>query len=112
VRALLAKKADVNAKAADGSTALHWAVQRNNPQLVDVLLRSGANAKTATRCNVPPLYFAALNGNAPVMERLLAGADANATVYEGQTMLCRGGSGADRIKDIRSTSRLMLPIVL
>ena len=88
VRALLAKRVDVNGQAADGSTALHWAAQRNNPQLVDLLVRSGANVKTATRYNVPPLYFAALNGNASMMERLLtAGADANATVYEGQTML-------------------------
>jgi len=88
VRTLLAKKVDVNGKAADGSTALHWAAQRNNPQLVDLLVRAGANAKASTRYNVPPLYLAALNGNAQVMERLLAaGADANATVYDGQTML-------------------------
>ena len=34
------------------------------------------------------LYFAALNGNARIVDRLLtAGADANATAYEGQTML-------------------------
>ena len=88
VRTLLAKHVDVNSQAADGSTALHWAAQRNSPQLVDLLVRAGANAKAPTRYNVPPLYFAALNGNAPVMERLLAaGADANGTVYEGQTML-------------------------
>ncbi|HZI81005.1 MAG TPA: ankyrin repeat domain-containing protein [Vicinamibacterales bacterium] len=88
VRTLLAKRVDVNGLAADGSTALHWAVQRNNPQLVDLLVRAGANTKASTRYNVPPLYFAALNGNASVMERLLAaGADPNGTVYEGQTML-------------------------
>jgi uncharacterized protein len=88
VRALLANRVDVNGEAADGSTALHWAAQRNNARLVDLLVRAGANVKTATRYNVPPLYFAALNGNASVMERLLAaGADANATAYEGQTML-------------------------
>jgi len=88
VRAQLAKRVDVNGQAADGSTALHWATQGNNPQLVDLLVRAGANAKAATRYNVPALYFAALNGNAQVMERLLAaGADANATAYQGQTML-------------------------
>ena len=88
VRTQLARRVDVNGRAADGSTALHWAAQRNNPQLVDLLVRAGANAKASSRYNVPPLYFAALNGNAPVMERLLAaGADANGTAYEGQTML-------------------------
>jgi ankyrin repeat protein/mannose-6-phosphate isomerase-like protein (cupin superfamily) len=88
VRALLANKVNVNGQAADGSTALHWAAQRNNPVLVDLLVRAGANAKASSRYNVPPLYLATLNGNAQVMERLLAaGADANATVYEGQTML-------------------------
>jgi len=88
VRTLLIKKVDVNGQAADGSTALHWAAQRNNPQLVDALVRAGANAKASTRYNVPPLYFAALNGNTPIMERLIAaGADPNATAYEGQTML-------------------------
>lgn len=88
VRTLLTTKVDVNGRSSDGSTALHWAAQRNNPQLVDLLVRAGANAKATTRYNVPPLYLAALNGNAQVMERLLAaGADANATVYDGQTML-------------------------
>ncbi len=64
VRTLLAKRVDVNRLAADGSTALHWAAQRNDLALVDQLLRAGASAKASTRYNVPPLYFAALNGNA------------------------------------------------
>jgi ankyrin repeat protein/mannose-6-phosphate isomerase-like protein (cupin superfamily) len=88
VRTLLAKKVNVNTPAADGSTALHWAAQRNNTLLVDLLLRAGASAKASTRYHVPPLYFATLNGNAAIMERLLtAGADPNGTAYEGQTML-------------------------
>ena len=88
VRTLLARHVDVNMLAADGSTALHWAAQRNDLALVDQLLRAGASAKASTRYNVPPLYFAALNGNARMIERLVAaGADANATAYEGQTML-------------------------
>src|SRR6185503_6238971 len=48
----------------------------------------GANVKTSTRYNITPLYLAAVNGNAPIMERLLkAGADPNGIAEEGQTML-------------------------
>ena len=39
VRALLAQRVDVNAAEPDGSTALHWAAQRNNAALVDLLER-------------------------------------------------------------------------
>ncbi len=88
VRAFLKQRVDVNATAADGFTALHWAAQRNNLQLVDLLLGAGANAKASNRYNITPLYHAALNGNAAVMTRLLdAGADANGVSHEGQTIL-------------------------
>jgi uncharacterized protein len=88
VRALLKQRADVGSRESDGSTALHWAAQRNNLELVDLLVGAGASATTATRYNITPLYLAALNGNAAIMERLLtAGADPNGTAHEGQTML-------------------------
>ena len=73
-------KANINATEADGFTALHWAAQRNDLALVDLLLGAGANARASTRYNITPLYLAAVNGNAAIMERLLkAGADPNAT---------------------------------
>ena len=79
---------DINATEADGFTALHWAVQRDNAQLVELLLKAGADATATTRYNVTPLYLAANNGNAAVIGRLLdAGADPNGTAYDGQTML-------------------------
>src|SRR5262245_26111545 len=65
VRALLAQKAaktDVNAPDPDGSTPLHWAVQRDNLALVDLLLSAGANVKAATRYNITPLSLACTNG--------------------------------------------------
>ncbi len=40
---------DVNAAEADGSTALHWAAQRDNIKIADLLIKFGANAKAATR---------------------------------------------------------------
>ena len=47
VRTLLSQKADVNAPQADGATALHWAVYRDDVAIVDLLLKAGANAKVA-----------------------------------------------------------------
>lgn len=87
-RSLLAEHVDVNAKEPDGSTALHWAAQRDSPELVDLLIAAGANAKAATRYNITPLTLACTNGNATVIEHLLnAGADPNGTSEEGETAL-------------------------
>ena len=88
VRALLQKRADVNASEADGMTALHWAARNNDVASARVLLNAGANAKAATRYGVTPLALAAQNGSAPMLELLLkSGADANATMPEGETVL-------------------------
>ena len=96
VRAMIAKKADVNATAADGTTALHWAVQRDDVAMVEALLRAGANAAAATRLGVTPLHLAATNGSAAVVARLLsAGADPNSAMPDGETVLmtaARAGS--------------------
>jgi uncharacterized protein len=79
VRALLQQKADVNAPQIDGTTALHWAVQANDLELTDVLIKAGANVSAANKAGATPLLLATTNGNAAMIERLLAaGADANA----------------------------------
>ena len=49
VRTLLAKRADVAAAEADGTTALHWAVENDNEALVAVLLAAGAKAQVVNR---------------------------------------------------------------
>jgi ankyrin repeat protein len=86
--ALVQQKVDVNAPEPDGTTALSWAVRQDDVELIDRLIRAGANAKAANRYGVTPLYLAALNGNADVVLKLLkAGAGANDAVTEGETAL-------------------------
>ncbi len=88
VRALLKQRVDVNGATADGTTALHWAVQANANELAQLLITAGAKANAANRYGVTPLTLAATNGNAVLTEALLkAGGNPNLTVGEGETIL-------------------------
>ena len=88
VRALLAKKADVNAAAPDGTTALHWSVQRDDVSMVEALLKAGAKVDAATRHGMTPLQLAGTNGSVAVITRLLdGGANPNTTLPDGETVL-------------------------
>jgi uncharacterized protein len=89
VRALLEKKADVNAPQVDGTTALHWAVRANDLEMTGILLRAGARPSVANESGATPMELAAMNGNAAILDRLLqAGADPNAPLsHSGDTAL-------------------------
>jgi uncharacterized protein len=79
VRAALARKADVNLPQVDGTTALHWAVERDDLDLADLLLRAGARVVARTREGATPLQLAAINGSARMIDRLVkSGADPKA----------------------------------
>ena len=81
VRALLQKKANVNAPQIDGTTALHWAVRYDDLDTADLLIRAGAQVSAANREGVTPLQLAALNGSAFMIDKLLkAGANPNAAL--------------------------------
>src|SRR5690242_12723438 len=62
VRAAVTKKANVNVPQIDGTTALHWAVERDDMEMVDLLIRGGARITAKTREGVTPLQLAATNG--------------------------------------------------
>ena len=69
---LLAKKsADVNAAEADGSTALLWAANANDTDLVSRLLKAGANPKVHNLLGSTPLAEAAFNSNNEMIRALL-----------------------------------------
>ncbi len=86
--AALAAGADVNARSLDGTTALHWAVYRDNVELVGELIDAGADVNAANDFGSTPLGEAAVTGNLAVVERLLAaGADVDAPGPDGQTPL-------------------------
>jgi uncharacterized protein len=88
VRSLLQSGANANAREADGTTALHWAVSRDDLKTVDLLLGAGANVKAVNRFGVSPLLIASNNASVGVVERLLkAGADPNSALPEGETAL-------------------------
>jgi ankyrin repeat protein len=79
VRAAVARKADIHATHVDGSTALHWAAERDDLDMADVLIRAGARVTAATREGVTPLQLAAINGSAQMISRLIkAGANPDA----------------------------------
>jgi ankyrin repeat protein len=88
LRSLLQKRADVNSRESDGTSALHWAAQRSDLTALELLIRAGADVKAANRYGLTPLYLASVNGNAAVIDALLkAGADPNAASPEGETAL-------------------------
>ena len=74
--------------AADGTTALHQAADRDDLPAAQRLVRAGADVKAANRYGVTPLSLACTNGNAAMIELLLqAGADPNAALPGGETAL-------------------------
>src|ERR1043166_4560332 len=80
VKQLIAQHADVNIAQGDGMTALHWAAERGDAALADLLLKNKANVKATTRIgSYTPLHIAARTASAPIVKALLkAGADPNA----------------------------------
>ena len=88
VRALIAKKADVNETARDGSTALLWAAYHADLPMAQALIAAGARTNIVNKYGVAPLLQASRTGAAPIVQALLrAGADPKLTHPEGETPL-------------------------
>jgi ankyrin repeat protein len=115
VRTLLEQGADVNARQADGATALHWAAHWQDTELARLLIRARADVNAANAYGVTPLSLAAENGDAATAAALLeAGANPNAPLPSGETPLMtasRTGNVAtlrallDRGADVNASER-------
>jgi ankyrin repeat protein len=96
VQHLIQEGFDVNARQADGATALHWAAYYGEVALAALLLDAGADVTAANRNGSTPLWLAASRGDAAVIAALLEnGADPNEQLPLGRRPLmlaARSGS--------------------
>ncbi len=80
--------ADVNERAPDGTTALHWAAHFGDAELAERLLARGADPNARNDYGATPLSVAAVEADPRIVAALLdAGADPNLPNAEGETAL-------------------------
>lgn len=104
VRSLISQHADVNAPAADGSTALLWAAYHGDAGMVEALLAAGAAVDTANRYGVTPLIQASRAGDTAVIKALLeGGANVELAHPDGETPLM----AAARVGRVEAVSLLL-----
>lgn len=85
---LLERGADANAAEANGTTALHWAVNRGDHELVAALIKAGADVNAQNAYGASAMSEAALLGDVKLLALLLeAGADVESPNADGMTAL-------------------------
>lgn len=97
VRGLIARGADPDGAHGDGMTALHWAAQHGDVEIIALLTGAGADVAGRTRLGGhTPLHVASRRARAAAVRALLAaGADAGAVTSTGATALhFAAGSGS------------------
>lgn len=97
-RALVAAGADARAVARNPSRVepIHSAAAAGQIEIVELLLRAGADPNARQHGGFTPLHSAALQGNAPLVRALLAGgADAALEGEDGRSALTMAGDRAE-----------------
>jgi ankyrin repeat protein len=101
VSSLLNQHVDVNARSADGSTALLWAAHWDALNTAGLLIRAGADPNVANDFGMNPLSQACTNGSAEFVDLLLkAGANPNMPIATGvpPIMTCARSGSADAVR--------------
>ena len=71
-----------------GTAALVWAATRGDKEMVDLLLKAGANVKAANEFGATAVYAASEQSDPSMVEKLIAaGADPNVALMSGETPL-------------------------
>jgi ankyrin repeat protein len=101
LRALIAKKANVNEPARDGSTALLWAAYHSDVDMARALLAAGAAVNTPNHYGITPLLQASRNGDSALIAAMLkAGGDVALAHPDGETPLM-AASRVGRVDAVR-----------
>jgi len=96
VKRALQQNGDANATEADGTTALHRAVQLQRLDILQTLIAAGANVNAQNAFGITPLAFSLTNGNSAISVQLLrAGADPKIPVPESGTPLMAAARSGD-----------------
>ena len=75
IQSIIEHKANLNCKQFTGSTPLHYAVQKDLPEVVALLLENGAVSECVDENGISPLFLAAQFGRAQCLELLLNALD-------------------------------------
>lgn len=97
VKTLIAQGADVNAAQGDGMSALHWAADKGDAAMAEMLIYAGANTGAVTRIGAyTPLHLASRAGSLEVVQALLksgAAVDAKTSVSGATPLHLAASSG-------------------
>jgi ankyrin repeat protein len=88
VRALIARRVNINEPSSDGSTPLLWAVYNSDLDMTRALIAAGASVNAANKYGVTPLLQASRSGDASLIAALLkAGANPKLAHPDGESAL-------------------------